>query len=174
MNKAILFSQRRWNSNIIPAFDTIEEYIKLLEKQDSVVFPQWKTGRETASEDIPFQHKDIKTGYIHSSKFRKNVDENEENYMGKVGHIIKIEWIKDGNELSHDDKKLIMKDEEKIPLYNFDDEKYWEYFSAKVFWMKVTEITVINPPIDDTQFINYYTNENLKRPPIQYTFVKEI
>ncbi|MBP1909189.1 hypothetical protein [Methanolobus bombayensis] len=173
MSKAILFSQRRWNNNFEPAKDTIEEYKILLEEQGSVVWPQWKIGKERASEDVPFQHKDIKVGYVHSSKFHRRVDGIEEPYMGKVGHKINIEWIKDGSELTPDDRELIMKRGDKpLPLYDYENKEFSEYFTAKVFWMKVTEINEINP-ISPTTFSKYYTNKNLKRPPIQYAIVNE-
>lgn len=174
MSKALLFSQRRWNNDLEPAKDTIEEYKILLEEQGSVLWPQWKVGRERASEDVPFQHKNIKVGYIHSSKYRINVDEIEEDYMGKVGHKINIEWIKDGNELTPDDRELVMKRGDiPLPLYDYENEECGEYFTAKVFWMKVIEIDEINPR-SPTTFSKYHTNESLKRPPIQYALVNEI
>jgi hypothetical protein len=38
--------------------------------------------------------------------------------------------------------------------------------------MKVTDIQDINP-VSPTTFTKYYSNEPLKRPPIQYAFVNE-
>lgn len=169
MSKAILFSQRRWNSEREKALDTIEEYVELIEEKGAALWPQWKTSKRTSTNE-PFKHKEIKVGYIYSSMYKKNVDVVESNYMGKVGHKIDIEWIKDGSELSDDDKYFIMCDNSSDLLY--DEEEDPDFYTPNVFWMKVKSIEQIGPyePMD---FIGYHTKENLKRQPIQYVFVNE-
>ena len=168
MNKAILFSQRRWSAEGVWAIDTIEEYVKLLKTQGAVLWPQLKIGKINASEK-PFQHKDIKTGYIYSSKFRSSIDSINEVYYGKVGWKIDIKWIKGGEELTKEHKKLIMKKKDGIPLYNDD-----EYFTSKLFWMCVEKIIEIEPPMAVTEFVGYNTGKFLERQPIQYVFVVDI
>ncbi|HUW68428.1 MAG TPA: hypothetical protein VMW20_10395, partial [Candidatus Nanoarchaeia archaeon] len=143
---------------------TIEGYVKLLKKQGSVLFPQWKIGKTNASEK-PFQHKDITTGYIYSSKFRPSIDNTNEDYFGKVGWKIDIKWIKGGEELTNEHKKLIMKKDNGTPLYDKD-----EYFTSKLFWMCVENIIAIEPK-EVTEFVGYYTEKFLERQPIQYVFV---
>ena len=98
MTKAILFSQRRWNSKGEEALDTIEEYVELINEKSAALWPLWKIQKKSSTNE-PFKHKEIKTGYIYSSMYRKNIDAVETKYMGKVGHKINIEWIKDGGEL---------------------------------------------------------------------------
>ena len=113
----------------------------------------------------PFQHKDITTGYIYSSKFRSSFDSTNEVYYGKVGWKIDIKWIKGGEELTKEHKKLIMKKKDGIPLYNDA-----EYFTSKFFWMCVENISSIEPK-EVTEFEGYYTKKFLERQPIQYVFV---
>lgn len=167
MTKAILFSQRRWNSEGEEALDTIEEYVELINKKGAALWPLWKIKKKSSTNEA-FKHKEIKTGYIYSSMYRKNIDAVKTNYMGKIGHKIDIEWIKDGGELSDEDKSFIMCDNFCDLLYN--EEECPDFYTPKVFWMKVKSIEEIGPyePMD---FIGYHANEKLKRQPIQYVFV---